>query len=182
MVRWFAPILSFTAEEIWKYLPGQRSESVLLAEWYDFPEISKDPYGMDQDYWIRVMEVRDCVNKELENLRTAGEIGGNLDAEVGLYCGREIHDLLQRLGDELRFVLITSAARLYLAGEPPKEAQHYTLSTNDELWISVSASTHAKCARCWHHRDDVGTDKTHPELCGRCVDNVAGGGETRQFA
>jgi len=82
----------------------------------------------------------------------------------------------------LRFVLITSAARLYLAGEPPKEAQHYTLPSNDELWVSVSASSHAKCVRCWHHREDVGVDKSHPELCGRCVENVAGSGESRQFA
>ena len=182
MVRWFAPILSFTAEEIWQYLPGERSDSVLFAEWYEFPETSKDPYGMDLAYWARVMEVRDCVNKELERLRVAGEIGGNLDAETGLYCGREIYDLLQRLGDELRFVLITSAARIYLAGEPPKEAQHCTLSNNDELWISVSASAHTKCIRCWHYREDVGSSTEHPELCGRCVENVAGSGETRQFA
>jgi isoleucyl-tRNA synthetase len=182
MVRWLAPILSFTAEEIWKYLPGQRSESVMLSEWYELPELAKDPHGMDLAYWTRIIEVRDCVKKELENLRVAGEIGGNLDAEVGLYCGREIHDQLQRLGEELRFVLITSDARLYLAGEPPKEAQHYTLSSNDELWISVSASSHAKCVRCWHHREDVGKDATHPELCGRCVENVAGDGEARQFA
>ena len=182
MVRWFAPILSFTAEEIWQYLPGERSKSVLFAEWYEFPEVHKDPYGMDLDYWARMMEVRDCVNKELERLRVAGEIGANLEAEVGLYCGREIYDMLQRLGDELRFVLITSAARIYLAGEPPKEAQHCILSSNDELWISVSASAHTKCVRCWHYRGDVGSNPEHPELCGRCVANVAGAGETRQFA
>ena len=182
MVRWFAPILSFTAEEIWKYLPGERSKSVLFAEWYAFPEIHKDPYGMDLAYWTRVMEVRDCVNKELERLRVAGEIGANLEAEVGVYCGREIYDMLQRLGDELRFVLITSAARIYLAGEPPKEAQHFVLSSNDEVWVSVAASTHSKCIRCWHYREDVGSSAEHPELCGRCLENVAGDGETRQFA
>ena len=182
MVRWLAPILSFTAEEIWNHLPGERGKSVLFAEWYGIPEIPDDPYAMDLDYWARVMEVRNCVNKELERLRTAGEIGANLEAEVGLYCGREVYDMLQRLGDELRFVLITSAARVYLAGEPPQEAQHVTLSNNDELWISVSASKHPKCARCWHYREDVGSNAEHPELCGRCVDNVSGGGESREFA
>jgi isoleucyl-tRNA synthetase len=90
--------------------------------------------------------------------------------------------MLQRLGDELRFVLITSAARIYLAGEPPKEAQHFTLSSNDEVWVSAAASTHGKCVRCWHYREDVGSNTEHPELCGRCVENVAGAGETRQFA
>ncbi|MBI1424666.1 MAG: isoleucine--tRNA ligase [Gammaproteobacteria bacterium] len=182
MVRWLVPILSFTAEEIWRYLPGKRSPSVLFTEYYVFPDISRDPYGMDLGYWAKVMEVRNCVNKELERLRAAGEIGANLEAEVGLYCGREIHDLLQCLGDELRFVLITSAARIYQAGEPPKEAQHYTLSTNDEIWVSVSASTYPKCARCWHYREDVGSNAEHPELCGRCVENVFGDGEPRDFA
>jgi isoleucyl-tRNA synthetase len=137
---------------------------------------------MDMDYWQRMMEVRDFVNKELEALRTAGEIGANLQAEVGLYCGREIYDLLNRLADELRFVLITSAARLYVAGEPPKEAQHYTLSSNDEIWISVSASTHQKCERCWHYREDVGSHSKHETLCGRCIENIDEDGETRLYA
>lgn len=182
MVRWFAPILSFTAEEIWKYLPGQRQDSVFFAEWYSFPVIAKDSHGMDLNFWEHVMEVRDCVNKELERLRVAGQIGANLEAEVGVYCGREVYDRLQRLGDELRFVFITSAARVYLAGEPPKEAQHFTLSNNDEIWVSVAASTHSKCVRCWHYREDVGSHAEHPELCGRCVENVAGNGEARDFA
>jgi isoleucyl-tRNA synthetase len=182
MVRWFAPVMSFTAEEIWKYLPGERAESVLFSEWYEFPEIPKDPNGMDLQFWQKVIEVRDAVNKELEALRTSGEIGANLQAEVGLYCGREIHDLLNRLEDELRFVLITSAARLYVAGEPPREAQHVTLSSNDEIWISVSASDHEKCERCWHYRDDVGSNKQHPTLCGRCIENIEGDGEPRTFA
>lgn len=182
MVRWFAPVLSFTAEEIWKHLPGERTESVFFTEWYDFPEIPKDEYGMDLAYWQRVIEVRDVVNKELEALRTSGEIGANLQADVELYCGREIYDLLNRLEDELRFVFITSTAKLYVAGEPPKEAQHVTLSTSDEIWIAVSASEHKKCERCWHYRDDVGSHAKHETLCGRCIENIDGDGESRSFA
>lgn len=137
---------------------------------------------MDLGYWRTVMEVRDVVNKELERLRAAGEIGANLQADVELYCGREIFDLLNRLEDELRFVLITSTAKLYLAGDPPKEAQHFTLSTNDEVWVSVAGSEQEKCVRCWHYREDVGSHSEHPELCGRCIENVDGSGESRTFA
>ncbi|MDR9436086.1 MAG: isoleucine--tRNA ligase [Thiohalophilus sp.] len=184
LVRWMAPILSFTAEDIWENIPGERSASVLLNTWYELPRMFGDEQGAADElaYWQRIIEVRDAVNKELENLRVAGGIGANLDAEVGIYAGREIHDALAQLEDELRFVLITSGARLYLAGDPPAEAQHYTLSGNDEIWVSVSASPHAKCVRCWHHREDVGSHADHPELCGRCVENVDGGGEERLHA
>ncbi|MCW9024119.1 MAG: isoleucine--tRNA ligase [Gammaproteobacteria bacterium] len=184
MVRWLAPILSFTAEDIWQVLPGYHNESVFLNTWYELP----DMYGSNEDkekalsFWKQLVEIRDAVNKELESLRVAGGIGSGLDAEVGLYCGREVHDLLATLGDELRFALITSYARIYVAGTPPDEAAHYTLSDNDEIWISVSASGHEKCVRCWHHREDVGSHSEHPELCGRCVENVAGDGEQRQYA
>jgi isoleucyl-tRNA synthetase len=181
LVRWLAPVLSFTAEEIWQHLPGEKSESVFLETWYDIPAM-----GQDADHWLvywdKVIGVRECVAKELEQARAAGVIGSSLDAEVGLYCGREIHDELLKLEDELRFVLITSYARLYLVGEPPAEAQHHSLDSGDEIYVSVSASAHAKCVRCWHHRDDVGSSREHPELCGRCVENVAGSGEPRLFA
>jgi isoleucyl-tRNA synthetase len=130
-----------------------------------------------------VMQVRDAVNKELEQLRNAGEIGANLQAEVTLYCGREIHDKLARLGDELRFVLITSTAAVQLVSdEPPAEAAHYTLENGDEIWVAVASSEHAKCDRCWHYREDVGSHAEHPDLCGRCVENVDGEGEVRKFA
>jgi isoleucyl-tRNA synthetase len=190
MARWMAPILSFTAEEIFSHIPGEHGDSVFLEGWY--PQTSAPrgdvstataEVGMDMQYWEQIMEVRDAVNRELERLRNAGEIGANLQAEVILYCGREIHDKLARLGDELRFVLITSTAEVALmADEPPAEAAHYTLESGDELWVAVSASPHQKCTRCWHYREDVGSHVEHPELCGRCVDNVAGEGESRRFA
>ena len=190
MVRWMAPILSFTAEEIWDNMPGKRGSSVLLEQWYPHTgaprgdaSLATLEAGMNMQYWENVMQVRDAVNRELEQLRNAGGIGANLQAEVDLYCGREIYDQLAKLGDELRFVLITSEARIQLvAQEPPAEAQHYTLESGDEIWVAVAASTHQKCARCWHYREDVGSHAEHPELCGRCVDNVDGEGEERQYA
>ena len=184
MARWLAPILSFTAEDIWQVMPGEREESVLLATWYDLPAMYSDETEAESEtaFWHQVIEVRDAVNKELEALRVAGGIGSGLDAEVDLYCGREIHDQLARLEDELRFALITSYARIYPAEAPPREGQHYTLSSNDEIWVAVAASSHAKCIRCWHHREDVGSHAKHPELCGRCIENVDASGEQRQFA
>jgi len=186
LVRWLAPILSFTADEIWRHIPGEREPTVFVETWFELPEmfladdaLSRD-YGMD--FWARVIEVREAVSKELERLRVAGGIGSSLDAEVDRWCGREIHDLLARLGDELRFVLLTSDARIHPVTVPPDDAIHFTLSTNDEIWVAVAPSDHPKCVRCWHHRADVGSHPEHPELCGRCVENVAGDGEQRRYA
>ena len=184
MVRWLAPICSFTADELWAFMPGERNESVLLNTWYEVPSMYSDDKAAEQaiTFWKQITEVRESVNKELEALRVAGEIGSGLAADVEIYCGREILNILSTLEDELRFVFITSDAKLYLAGEPPAEAKHYTLSTNDEIWIAVAASAHEKCTRCWHHREEVGKDDKHPELCGRCIDNVDGEGEERLHA
>ena len=180
MTRWLAPILSFTSEEIWGNIPGERAESVFLTTWYEFPEVPEDEFS--STFWQQVLNVRECVKKELEQLRVAGDIGGSLDAEVDLYCGSELKEQLEKLGDELRFALITSNARVYDTAVVPEEAAHYTLDSNDELWVAVAASPHEKCVRCWHHREDIGVNQEHPALCGRCVENVVGEGEQRQYA
>jgi isoleucyl-tRNA synthetase len=172
LVRWFAPILSFTAEEIWNNIPGERGESVFLTQWYVLPETSADE-TMDLSFWGQVLEVRDAVSKELEQLRVAGGIGSSLAAEVNLYCGAEIYKRLMTLEDELRFVLITSSANVYRDTEKTDDAVHVKLE---------NGSAFNKCTRCWHHREDVGVVTEHPELCGRCVINVDGDGESRQFA
>lgn len=184
MVRWLAPILSFTADELWRYLPGARGASVLLETWYDMPAMYADAAAADASLneWERIIAVREIVGKELERLRVAGGIGSGLDAEVDLYCGRELLDQLARLGDELRFVLITSEARVHDTHAPPAEAAHFSLASGDEFWVTVAPSAQAKCVRCWHHRADVGRHAEHPELCGRCVENVAGPGERRRYA
>jgi len=181
MVRWLAPITCFTAEEIWQALPGEHGASVHLATWYEFPAIPAES-EMGLAYWQQVLEVRQAVSKELEALRVAGGIGSSLDAEVDLYCGSELYAQLAKLEDELRFVLITSYARIHKVDTPPAKGKHLTLSNNDELWILAAASGHEKCVRCWHHREDVGSHSEHPELCGRCVENVDGDGEQRKHA
>ncbi|MCI0507346.1 MAG: isoleucine--tRNA ligase [Gammaproteobacteria bacterium] len=181
LARWLAPIVSFTADEIWQAIPGERSESVFLEQWYRFPQ-STHINKLDNAFWQLVLEVREAVSKRLEELRVAGEIGSSLDAEVDLYCGSELYQQLTRLEDELRFVLITSYARVHRETERDDQGIHHLLSTGDELWIAVQASAHEKCIRCWHHREDVGSNKEHPELCGRCINNVAGDGEQRCYA
>jgi len=137
---------------------------------------------MGLGFWQQVLEVREAVSKELENLRVAGGIGSSLAAEVDLYCGSEIYARLMSLEDELRFVLISSYARVHRDTEKTDDAVHVTLENGDELWVAVAPSAHAKCARCWHHREDVGANAAHPDLCGRCVENVDGDGEHRRFA
>lgn len=176
MVRWLAPILSFTMEEAWEFLPGKRPLSVFMTEWYDMPGAAKD-VAID---WEAVLHVREAVSRHLERLRKEDVIGSSLDADVTLYAEDELHAKLNALGDELRFALITSYARVKSAQEKPADA------ANDEevqgLWISAKRAEYEKCARCWHRREDVGTHAEHPELCGRCVKNVAGEGEERHYA
>ena len=179
MVRWLAPILSFTADEIWHHLPGERGDIVFADNWYD-GLVAVDAEGaMGGAFWQQVLEARTAVSRHLEAARKASEIGSSLDAEVDLYCGPELHQTLSALGDELRFALITSYARVHPLDSAPADA----LDTDiDSLKVQVKASAHTKCVRCWHHREDVGANAEHPELCGRCVDNVTGAGETRRFA
>lgn len=168
-VRWLAPILSFTAEEIWRYLPGKRGDSVFLQDWYTgFPELS-DTHDAD---WRNIILVRDEVSKILEKLRVAGEIGSSLNAEVDVYCEGEIKKSLERYQDELHFIFITSKARVHAYSAPDEEA---TESEIDGLSIVARASIHKKCVRCWHHTEDIGSNPEHPEICGRCIANIGGG-------
>ncbi len=176
MVRWIAPILSFTADEMWPVIAGDRSESVFLAEWYSLPEVSADTFS--DSYWELIAQVKDAVNKVLEAKRTAGEVGGSLGAEVVLYCDEALQVELQKLANELRFVLITSTAEVRALNE----AQNAESTEVSGLLVAVKKSEHAKCARCWHHRADVGANTAHPEICLRCVENVEGAGEARSFA
>ena len=129
--------------------------------------------------WEQIMAVRTEVARSLELLRKDGGIGSGLDAEVDLYCDDSLVSLLGKLEDELRFVLITSYARIHpLAGAP----EGAIATEIGGLQLQVIASKHEKCVRCWHHREDVGSDSDHPELCGRCVENVTGSGEQRLYA
>jgi len=177
-VRWAAPILSFTAEEIWEVLPGQREDSVFLAEWYTgLARLPEATPLLSRCYWDQVLAVKSAVNKQIEAARNRKEVGSGLSAEVELFVSDELADLLGQLGDELRFVLITSAARLRSLAEAGGEDTDI-----DGLRVAVIPSVYSKCARCWHYRADVGSDPAHPEICARCVVNVAGAGEVRHHA
>ena len=177
LVRWVAPILSFTADELWQYLPGTApNSSVHLETWYDgLFTLPKGDEVFTADFWRTVQGVKTAVNKQLENARKNGQVGGNLEAEVDCYCSAELKADLDRLGDELRFAMITSAVRVHRWNEGGDIAEQ------DGLRIDVMKSEQKKCVRCWHHRADVGQDPEHPELCQRCVVNVVGAGEDREF-
>ncbi|TRO15267.1 isoleucine--tRNA ligase [Ectopseudomonas mendocina] len=179
LVRWIAPILVFTAEEIWQFLPGERNESVMLNTWYAGLERLPEGFELDRAYWDRVMEVKAAVNKELENLRSAKAIGASLQAEVTLFCDEAKQADLAKLGDELRFALITSAAQAAPLADAPSDA---VVTEVEGLKLKIIKSAHAKCGRCWHFRADVGSHAEHPELCDRCVSNIEGEGEVRKHA
>lgn len=161
MLRWMAPFLSFTAEEAWKVFGD--SESIFLETYTDLPAGDEALLAK----WARLREIRDVVNKDIEAVRTEGRVGSSLQAEVSVSAQPEDLALLQSLGDDLKFVFITSAAEA-LAGEA--------------LQAAVTPSSHAKCDRCWHYRADVGINPEHPSLCGRCDSNLHGAGEKRHKA
>ncbi len=188
MVRWLAPILSFTAEEIWKALPlpatGEtRAQSVLLSRWHALPEVL--PVAADTTDWNAVIALKGAVSGQIEMLRAAGQVGSGLEAEVDLYLDAAHHRQLGGLGgsgDELRFVLGTSAARLHPLAARPAAAMAAKDFAAECVFVAVQASTAQKCVRCWHRRADVGQHAEHPEICARCVGNVAGAAETRAYA
>ena len=184
MTRWIAPILSFTADEIWVTLPkpkgAERTASVFVSTWYEGLQALDEGDTKGRAFWLQVLEVKDAVNKCLEEERNAGKIKGSLATEVSLFCEGALYDALLSLGDELRFVLITSGARVL----PISAAENTAARPSDleGLLLEIHTSTHAKCDRCWHHREDVGRHAAHPELCGRCIENIEGDGEKRAFA
>lgn len=178
MVRWIAPILSFTADEIWKLLPGDRSQTVFIQTWYPVPVAASNPIAPTD--WTVLLATREAVKKELETLRAAGTIGSALDADVAIYADGATHDALAKVGDELRFWLLTSGASTQPLLRKPAAASEARLDDSQTVWIAASATAAEKCGRCWHRRADVGTHATHPALCGRCIDNIDGSGEARQ--
>lgn len=179
LVRWMAPIMSFTADEIWNVMPGKRPQYVFTEEWYDglFGLNALD--SMNDDYWATLLAVRGEVNKVLEQARADKLIGGSLEAAVTLYADDALAAQLNSLGNELRFVLLTSQADVKPLSAAPESAVNSEL---DGLRIGFGKAEGSKCPRCWHYATDIGQDSEHPELCGRCATNVAGNGEERKFA
>jgi len=180
LTRWIAPVLSFTAEEIHQYVPGERSDSIFLETWYE-GLFEMENAADERVRWRRIMQVRDEVSKSIEVVRRDGKAGSSLAVEVDLWLSGALREAVDYLGDELRFVLLTSEARVHDLEAAPENAERSSLEEG-ELALLVSPSRHEKCVRCWHYRKDVGADPEHPEICGRCVQNVSGGGETRRVA
>ncbi len=179
LVRWIMPVLSFTSDEIWRCMPGDRAQTVFASTWYaGLAELPADQ-ALGRDFWDLAMQLKTAVNRELERARSAGVVGGSLEAEVQLFCDAPLATQIQRLEQELRFVLITSAASVHPAAAAPADAVETDLPG---LRLLVRPASGTKCVRCWHRMEDVGRHAAHPELCGRCVDNVDGAGEARQHA
>ena len=177
LVRWLAPITSFTAEEIWPLLPGERGESVLFETWYEglaalqaLPEQRKS--------WNELLEIRTTASKVLEGMRAAGSIGASLQAEVTLHVDAATGARLAEVESELRFFFITSELKIADLADKPADAVRVE---GLDAWVVAKPSAATKCVRCWHYREDVGSHADDPELCARCVDNVEGQGETRRW-
>ena len=181
MTRWIAPILSFTADEVWENMPGEREDlGAFTAEWYDglFPYANAK---IDTSVWDLLEQVRAEVTRTLEVLRQDGKIGSGLDAEISIHADPALIERLQVISEELRFVMITSEASLVALDGDDGEGL-VTLGDAGRFRVEAKPSEYAKCVRCWHHRDDVGKHAGHEELCGRCVENVDGDGEQRRYA
>jgi isoleucyl-tRNA synthetase len=167
-MRLMAPILSFTANEVWLALGLDPEQTVFEDYWYDLPA-----HGLSAERlaaWQAIIVARGLAAKEIEVLRAAGQVGSSLQAELDFYASEASFEALNSLGDDLRFVMITSSARVYKAVGSSQEK------------ISVTASAHKKCERCWHYRADVGVDSAHGQICGRCLSNLFGQGEPRKHA
>jgi len=160
-----APILSFTAEEAWKVV-HRNDPTIFVHVWQPgLPDVADAAALFTK--WDRIVAIRALVQKQLEDVRQSGRIGSPLQAEVAIVAPADEFEALDSLGDDLRFVLITSAA---------------TVEPGPALAITVTPSAHPKCERCWHWRADVGADSLHPGLCARCVANLFGSGEPRTKA
>lgn len=185
LVRWMAPIMSFTADEIWHAMPAKqadgqaRGQFVFTSEWYQGLVGLDENVTFNNAFWTDIQHVRGAVNKLLENARNEKVIGGSLQAQVTLFVDDALAAKLKKLHNELRFILITSKADVKLLSEKNALAQATEING---LWVEVNKVDAEKCERCWHHTDDVGKIAGHETICGRCVSNIDGDGEQRQFA
>jgi len=179
LVRWIAPILSFTADEAWQHIPGKRDESIFIQNWHGLDEF-KSPKTISNSDWDGILETKENISKQLEELRNKKEIGSSLDAEIKIWNAPACLNKVSN--DELRFIFITSYVDIE-SNTAPNTAIKLQNSDGAEYFVEVKKSNHEKCVRCWHLREDIGENKQHPELCSRCVSNLPDGpGEQRQYA
>ncbi|PLK58301.1 isoleucine--tRNA ligase [Candidatus Palibaumannia cicadellinicola] len=179
LVRWIAPIISFTADEIWGFMPGTRSQYVFTEEWYHSLLKLDTVQPMNDAYWDTLLLVRNDVNQVIEQARTNKRIGSSLEAQITLYSEPLLAMQLRKLGDELHFALLTSAVQV--ADYAHAGSDTFQSKILKGLKIALNKATGQKCPRCWHYEKDIGQNAEHPEICGRCVTNVIGPGEERKF-
>lgn len=176
-VRWMSPILSFTAQEAWELIPEQTEKYVFTAEWYDLPKSTQQNLISESD-WQSLIQVKSAVNKQIEAARNAKLVGSNLSAKVDIWADEALKAILDRLENELRFVLITSQVAVHTFDASQGEATDI-----DGLRVAVSGADGEKCVRCWHVLPDVNTHAGHEGLCSRCIINLpSGAGEERKYA
>ncbi len=179
LVRWIAPVLSFTAEEIWAELPGERDESVFMSTWYE--GLAELETAGERNRWRHIVAVREAVSKAIEGLRAEGRAGSSLATEALIWADGEVKSALDWAGEELRFILLTSRATVAALDAAPADLPRVAVG-DGSIAVRVQVTEHPKCVRCWHHRPEVGSAEHHPELCGRCIENVDGAGERRRIA
>ena len=168
-VRWIAPVLVFTAEEMWSCLPGEREEYALFATWYEGLSPLTEDAPLSLREFDELLRLREQVSRVLEPMRASGAIGAALDAEITLACGVSDQNRLSGLLEELRFFFITGDVALVADDDA------------SEITVTAVPTSKPKCVRCWQRRGDVGTVADHPQLCTRCVSNIEGPGEDRQW-
>ena len=184
LARWIAPVLSFTAEEIWPLIPGERGASVLFETWY--PGLAATQGSPERRrWWADLLAIRAGASRLLEGMRGAGAIGASLQADVVVHADAATRARYAGVADELHFFFITSKldlADLAVRPDPAERADVHGVEIEDaKVWIAAQPSTARKCIRCWHYRPDVGAHAGHPEICGRCIENVDGAGEVRRW-
>lgn len=186
LVRWMAPILTFTAEEVWQAMRDRgnaRLESVYLTEFYDGLVSLEEGTPFDTAYWNRLLEVRREAAKQIEQLRTEGKVGSSLQTGITVYADDALFADIARLEDELRFVLLSSYADLKPLAEREESLPVQELEgAKFAVKVTALGDEYHKCVRCWHHREEVGKHPEHPELCDRCVENLSPEGEDRHYA
>jgi isoleucyl-tRNA synthetase len=184
LVRWIAPVLSFTAEEIWPLIPGPRDESVLFETWYGGLAATQGSPAQRQ-WWADLLAIRAGAARLLEGMRASGAIGASLQAEVAVHADAATCARYAEVAAELRYFFITSELRLVDLAVLPDPAGRADVQGVElegaDVWVAATPSDARKCIRCWHYRPDVGTHAEHPEICGRCIENVDGAGETRRW-
>ena len=166
LMRVMAPVLSFTAHELWEVLCNEKDHSIFTDYWYELPK-----HGLsneDINDWNNIIKVRAEVNKRIEEVRESGKIGSSLQAQLRINANKDIMESLTRFKDDLKFIFISSDVTINLH--------------DDDLNIEATPSPYKKCERCWHYAESVGQNKEHPSICKRCISNLFGSGEVRIHA